>query len=71
MSNPREPDLAGSIQAVVQRAHHVTRVHYHVAIGSTNAEALELARGGAPHGTLVIADQQTAGRGRMGRRGVC
>src|SRR5512140_1024157 len=35
---------------------------------STNDEALHLARHGAPAGTLVIAETQTAGRGRKGRR---
>jgi BirA family biotin operon repressor/biotin-[acetyl-CoA-carboxylase] ligase len=35
--------------------------------GSTNVDAAELARGGAPEGTVVIADTQTAGRGRLGR----
>jgi BirA family transcriptional regulator, biotin operon repressor / biotin---[acetyl-CoA-carboxylase] ligase len=34
---------------------------------STNARARELALGGAPHGTLVTADEQSAGRGRQGR----
>ncbi|TPW03436.1 MAG: BirA family transcriptional regulator, biotin operon repressor / biotin-acetyl-CoA-carboxylase ligase [bacterium] len=68
MSGRPEWDFAGSIQAVVQRSRHVTRVHFHETIGSTNAAALELAKAGAPHGTLVIAEQQTAGRGRMGRR---
>jgi BirA family biotin operon repressor/biotin-[acetyl-CoA-carboxylase] ligase len=36
-------------------------------VGSTNARARELAEGGAPHGTLVTASEQTAGRGRQGR----
>jgi BirA family biotin operon repressor/biotin-[acetyl-CoA-carboxylase] ligase len=36
--------------------------------GSTNDRARELALGGAPHGTLVTAGEQTAGRGRQGRR---
>jgi BirA family biotin operon repressor/biotin-[acetyl-CoA-carboxylase] ligase len=36
-------------------------------IGSTNARARELAVAGAPHGTAVTADEQTAGRGRQGR----
>jgi len=36
-------------------------------IGSTNARARELAAAGAPHGTIVTADLQTAGRGRQGR----
>lgn len=36
--------------------------------GSTNTIAKQLAREGAPEGTVVIADEQTAGRGRLGRR---
>jgi BirA family biotin operon repressor/biotin-[acetyl-CoA-carboxylase] ligase len=35
--------------------------------GSTNDRARELAGAGAPHGTLVTAAAQTAGRGRQGR----
>jgi BirA family biotin operon repressor/biotin-[acetyl-CoA-carboxylase] ligase len=35
--------------------------------GSTNERARELAAAGAPHGTLVTASRQTAGRGRQGR----
>ena len=35
---------------------------------STSDRARELAIGGAPHGTLVTASEQTAGRGRQGRR---
>jgi BirA family biotin operon repressor/biotin-[acetyl-CoA-carboxylase] ligase len=35
---------------------------------STNDRARELAPAGAPHGTLVTAAEQTAGRGRQGRR---
>jgi BirA family transcriptional regulator, biotin operon repressor / biotin---[acetyl-CoA-carboxylase] ligase len=35
--------------------------------GSTNERARELAGGGTPHGTLVTASEQTAGRGRQGR----
>jgi BirA family transcriptional regulator, biotin operon repressor / biotin---[acetyl-CoA-carboxylase] ligase len=42
------------------------RVH-HRATDSTNARARELAAAGAPHGTLVTADEQAAGRGRQGR----
>ena len=36
-------------------------------VGSTNERARELAEKGAAHGTLVTADEQTAGRGRQGR----
>jgi BirA family transcriptional regulator, biotin operon repressor / biotin---[acetyl-CoA-carboxylase] ligase len=42
------------------------RVHHRVT-DSTNERARELAGGGAPHGTLVTADEQRAGRGRQGR----
>jgi BirA family transcriptional regulator, biotin operon repressor / biotin---[acetyl-CoA-carboxylase] ligase len=35
---------------------------------STNDRARQLALAGAPHGTLVTAAEQTAGRGRQGRR---
>ncbi|MEA2480978.1 MAG: BirA family transcriptional regulator [Thermoleophilaceae bacterium] len=42
------------------------RVHHRVT-DSTNAQAKLLAAAGAPHGTLVTADEQTAGRGRQGR----
>jgi BirA family biotin operon repressor/biotin-[acetyl-CoA-carboxylase] ligase len=35
---------------------------------STSDRARELALAGAPHGTLVTAGEQTAGRGRQGRR---
>jgi BirA family biotin operon repressor/biotin-[acetyl-CoA-carboxylase] ligase len=41
-------------------------VHHRVT-DSTNARARALAAEGAPHGTLVTADSQTAGRGRQGR----
>lgn len=36
-------------------------------IDSTNTRAKELAAQGAPHGTVLIADHQTVGRGRLGR----
>jgi BirA family biotin operon repressor/biotin-[acetyl-CoA-carboxylase] ligase len=37
-------------------------------IESTNSYLLEEARRGAPEGRVAVADQQTAGRGRLGRR---
>ena len=44
-----------------------TPLHFYKSIGSTNDEARRLAIAGAPSGTLVIADEQTAGRGRAAR----
>ncbi|MEJ7764644.1 MAG: biotin--[acetyl-CoA-carboxylase] ligase [Acidimicrobiales bacterium] len=42
-------------------------VRYVEQTGSTNADLLELARQGAPPGTVIRAGHQTAGRGRMSR----
>jgi BirA family biotin operon repressor/biotin-[acetyl-CoA-carboxylase] ligase len=42
------------------------RVHHRLT-DSTNERARVLATGGAPHGTLITADEQSAGRGRQGR----
>ncbi len=43
------------------------RVIYLPTTGSTNDVAKSLAAQGAPEGIVVVADEQTAGRGRMGR----
>ena len=43
------------------------QIVYLPSVDSTNRRARQLAAEGAPHGTLVIADEQTAGRGRRGR----
>lgn len=40
----------------------------HEELDSTNTAALKLAVEGAPSGTVVIADRQTRGSGRLGRR---
>lgn len=67
--------LAGSPDAVTAREllpHLTTRsfgrhLEYRESVGSTNELAKQLARAGAPEGLLVIADEQTAGKGRLGR----
>lgn len=41
--------------------------HYYGELGSTNDLLKAMAREGAPHGTVLIADRQTGGHGRMGR----
>lgn len=43
------------------------QVIYRATVNSTNDFARDLADAGEPEGTLVIADEQTAGRGRMAR----
>ena len=42
-------------------------LHYFDILDSTNSEAKKLAAAGAVHGTVLIAEAQTGGRGRMGR----
>ena len=44
------------------------RIQIYPALVSTNQTAKELALAGAPHGTTVIAEQQTGGRGRYTRQ---
>lgn len=44
------------------------RVHYLPTCESTNTLALELAAAGEPAGTVLVAETQTGGRGRLGKR---
>jgi BirA family transcriptional regulator, biotin operon repressor / biotin---[acetyl-CoA-carboxylase] ligase len=61
MNSP--PQTAGAPQTVA-----LGRPRLHLRrTTSTNDRARELAIAGAPHGALVTAAEQTAGRGRMGR----
>lgn len=50
------------------RRFSVPTVEVHARIGSTSDRALALARAGSPLPALVLADRQSAGRGRRGRR---
>lgn len=59
-----EPILTRALPHDVELGRVVT---FHPELDSTNRLAGELARAGAPHGTLVSARQQTGGRGRRGR----
>lgn len=45
-----------------------SEVHFFESLDSTNVKAFELARAGAPEGAVVVADAQTRGKGRIGRR---
>ncbi|HTA12540.1 MAG TPA: biotin--[acetyl-CoA-carboxylase] ligase [Solirubrobacteraceae bacterium] len=58
------PPGAGATDAAARIGH--PRVHLR-RTDSTNERARALALAGAPHGTLVTASEQTAGRGRQGR----
>jgi len=43
------------------------RIHHFFKIDSTNTVAMHLGEAGEPHGAIVLAEEQTAGRGRAGR----
>lgn len=48
--------------------HHLGQtIHFHESLPSTNEAAFRLAADGAEHGEIVVAEQQTAGKGRRGR----
>ena len=44
------------------------QIHIYQSLASTNDTAKEMAKNGCAHGTVVIADSQTAGRGRFNRQ---
>jgi BirA family biotin operon repressor/biotin-[acetyl-CoA-carboxylase] ligase len=55
------------LQRLVTGPTLVSRVVWFDRIGSTNAEVTRRAADGAEEGLLILADDQTAGRGRQGR----
>jgi BirA family biotin operon repressor/biotin-[acetyl-CoA-carboxylase] ligase len=63
------PDRLGPLELrPLLNTHDVGReLHWYAELGSTSDRAKELADEGAEHGELVIAEAQTAGRGRRGR----
>lgn len=62
------PELSQQLQ--LKGASLVQSVKLFDSVDSTQNIAQRLAEDGAPEGTLVIAEQQTSGRGRMGRKWV-
>ncbi|MCC7365050.1 MAG: biotin--[acetyl-CoA-carboxylase] ligase [Dehalococcoidia bacterium] len=59
------------VAAGLETAHFGQVSHHYREAASTQAIARSLAEDGAPHGTLVVAEAQTAGRGRLGRAYAC
>ncbi len=58
---------AGVIQAGLRTQALGRRVHILTETPSTNTLGLTLAASGEPHGTVILAEHQTAGKGRLGR----
>ena len=67
MARQLPADLAAAVAAGETRLDGFNRIEYFPDIDSTNDMALSYAGRGAPHGTVVLADAQHAGRGRLGR----
>lgn len=55
------------LEAVLTTKRFGRSIEYHESIGSTNERAKALGIAGSPEGCIVVAEEQTAGRGRLGR----
>jgi len=53
-----------ALKSALAETIYAGKVHFLPVTGSTNSDAMTAARSGAPHGTVIFADEQTAGRGR-------
>lgn len=58
---------ADRVSALLQTRWLGHSLEVHARLPSTNTEAMARAAAGAPHGAVVLADEQTAGLGRQGR----
>ena len=59
--------IQAEVQPLLNCQRFGNKLHYHRVATSTNLLAKALAGEGAPEGSIVVADSQSAGRGRMGR----
>ena len=68
MPSPLPEDFTRELARVAPRLGRLgRRVHYEPSVGSTNDVVSAAAAAGEPEGLVVCADEQTAGRGRLGR----
>jgi BirA family transcriptional regulator, biotin operon repressor / biotin---[acetyl-CoA-carboxylase] ligase len=56
--------LAPSLKGTIFGVHSAKQIHHYYKIGSTNSEAMQSAAEGAPEGSVFLAEEQLAGRGR-------
>jgi BirA family transcriptional regulator, biotin operon repressor / biotin---[acetyl-CoA-carboxylase] ligase len=64
------PDILAP-QILAPRLHGTAfakRIYHYFKVDSTNSIAMQLGAAGEPHGAVVLAESQTAGRGRAGRK---
>jgi BirA family biotin operon repressor/biotin-[acetyl-CoA-carboxylase] ligase len=64
---PGEGDDLARLREHLQTARLGRSHEHHASLGSTNERAWQWLREGAVHGSVVTADEQSAGRGRRGR----
>jgi BirA family biotin operon repressor/biotin-[acetyl-CoA-carboxylase] ligase len=68
-SAPLPPDAAAAVHRAAAQCHYMRfDVRWFPSLGSTMDAATEAALAGAPEGLVIIAEEQTAGRGRRGHR---
>lgn len=60
--------LPYEIQKGLQTKYVGQKIYYYKQVKSTNEVAKELAEEGAPEGTIIIAESQSSGRGRWGKK---
>ncbi|RNA69170.1 biotin--[acetyl-CoA-carboxylase] ligase [Alteribacter keqinensis] len=65
-----EPDTLSKhqLESRLKDETFITAVHHYPSIHSTQETAHQLASENAPEGTLILADEQTKGKGRLGRQ---
>lgn len=68
LTQPLELLDAAQIRKAMQTSFDRHQIETHLSIDSTNRRALQLANQNAASGTIVLAEHQTAGRGRQGRQ---
>ncbi|NLZ48373.1 MAG: biotin--[acetyl-CoA-carboxylase] ligase [Clostridiales bacterium] len=63
------PDILSSaeIQPLLKTQYIGKNIFHFQSINSTNLKAKELANNGCPNGTVIISEEQSSGRGRLGR----
>ncbi|MDQ6991119.1 MAG: biotin--[acetyl-CoA-carboxylase] ligase [Mariprofundaceae bacterium] len=66
MTNPKL-SLASHLEAAIQPLKHIQILQHFDTIDSTNREAMRQLEAGVESGQVLITDQQSAGRGRLGR----
>lgn len=66
--SPESDIRVDRIEEGLRQSLFAKNIIFHKKIDSTNTLSKELAAQGAPEGTLVLADEQTAGRGRLDRQ---